>query len=158
MGWLGQGPEEEIQGPRFRNQAPRGRSRCRLRARPLGLTELPELKTICTAPFLFGSVESPLSLRLTDQRSTKRGKHTQSKIKIRTPLARQNKLEQTNYRESTHKPGKHLWLSGPLESVADSDTMSSAPLTCSLQPALQHLPANCMDSNTENLRCGEKVD
>lgn len=46
---------------------------------------------------------SSISLCLTDQRSTKRGKHTRSKIKIGTPLVRQNKLEQTNYRQSTHK-------------------------------------------------------
>lgn len=77
----------------------------------MGLKGLPELKTICIAPFLIWLCEQPtlhtdclsLSLCLTDQRSTKRGKHTQSKIKIGTPLAQQNKLEQTNYRESTHK-------------------------------------------------------
>lgn len=77
----------------------------------MGLKGLPELKTICTAPFLIWLCEQPtlrtdclsLALCLTDQRSTKRGKHTQSKIKIGTLLAQQNKLEQTNYRESTHK-------------------------------------------------------
>lgn len=113
---LGWGPGEKKLGPRIRNQAPRGWSRCRLRARPLGLKGLPELKTICTAPFLIWLSQQPTlhtdclsspspspSPCLTDQRSTKRGKHTQSKIKIGTPLARQNKLEQTNYRESTHK-------------------------------------------------------
>lgn len=56
---LGWGPGEKKQGPRIRNQAPGGRSRCRLRARPLGLKELPELKTICTAPFLIWLPEQP---------------------------------------------------------------------------------------------------
>ena len=43
------------------------------------------------------------SLRRTDQPSTKRSKQAANKIKIRTPPAQQNKLEQTNYRQSTHK-------------------------------------------------------
>jgi len=38
---------------------PGGWSRCRLRARPLGLKGLPELKTICTAPFLIWLSEQP---------------------------------------------------------------------------------------------------
>lgn len=71
------------------------------------------LKQSALLPFFFiliWPMEQPpipplfsFSLRLTDQRSTKRGKHAQSKIKIVTPRAQQNKLEQTNYRQSTHK-------------------------------------------------------
>lgn len=151
---LGSGPGEEKLGPRIRNQVPRGRSRCRLRARPLGLKGLPELKTICTAPFLIWLCEQPtlrtdclsLSPCLTDQRSTKRGKHTQSKIKIGTPLARQNKLEQTNYRESTHKqwsicgsldyqsrwlpptpPPESTYSTSSQQSVCESRTLTQIP-------------------------------
>lgn len=79
------------------------------------------LAHVNSPPSSDGLSSSSSSLCLTDQRSTKRGKHTQSKIKIPTPPARQNKLEQTNYSEST-QTGKHLWLSGLLEPVAASHT------------------------------------
>lgn len=53
----------EGEGPRIRNQVPAGWSRCRLRARPLGPTEQPELKTICIVPsFNLGSSTPHLSL------------------------------------------------------------------------------------------------
>lgn len=53
----------EGEGPRIRNQVPVGWSRCRLRARPLGPTGQPELKTICIVPsFNLGSSTPHLSL------------------------------------------------------------------------------------------------
>lgn len=55
----------EGEGPRIRNQVPAGWSRCRLRARPLGPTGQPELKTICIVPsFNLGSSTPHLSLSL----------------------------------------------------------------------------------------------
>lgn len=76
----------EGEGPRIRNQVPAGWSRCRLRARPLGPTEQPELKTICIVPSInLGSSTPHLSLSfplsyccLTDQCSTKRGKQREA--------------------------------------------------------------------------------